>query len=80
LSPPSATEPSKPVQQAANEVIKTLAASDTRTSDGGGGSGGATSGGTSTSSTPDDKKGDKVTATNDNTGTKNEATKKLYCN
>jgi hypothetical protein len=80
LSPPTASEPFKPVQQAANEVIKTLTFSDNSTP-GDGSSGSASSGGAATSSTPDDdKKTDKVAATNDKTGTQNDATKKLYCN
>jgi hypothetical protein len=79
LSPPTASEPVKPVQQASNEVIKTLSTSDGVP--GSSSSGSSNSGGAATSATPDDsKKTDKVEATSDKTGTKNEPTKKTYCN
>lgn len=100
LSPPTASEPVKPVQQASNEVIKTVTTSapkadfdqvaflDTKkTSDGASGSGGS-SGSGSTTTTSDDSKTDKPAdksdtkevASNDKSGTKNEPTKKMYCN
>ncbi|RXZ39031.1 filamentous hemagglutinin N-terminal domain-containing protein [Oxalobacteraceae bacterium CAVE-383] len=73
LSPPTASEPVKPVQQATNEIIKTVTTStpktdfdqvaflDTKktTSDSGSG-GGATTGSASAGSTPDDSKTDKA--------------------
>jgi hypothetical protein len=77
LSPPTASEPVKPVQTAANEVIKTVSASTPRSE---------TGGPAATSSTPDDKaemadKADtKELASNDKPGTKNEPAKKMYCN
>lgn len=89
LSPPTASDPVKPVQQASNEVIKTVTTStpkadfdqifsDTKKTDG------TTSGG---STTPDDDKksddkktGTKEVASNDKSGTKNEPVKKMYCN
>jgi hypothetical protein len=50
--------------------------------------GGSTNGGAASSSTPDDSKSDKTAdktdtkevASNDKSGTKNEPTKKMYCN
>jgi hypothetical protein len=91
LSPPTASEPVKPVQQASNEVIKTVSTSRPKTdfdqiaflddkddkSSGGGGSG---SGNAANATTPDDKTDTKEAATNDKTGTKNEPVKKMYCN
>lgn len=92
LSPPTASAPVKPVQQASNEVIQTvtamqatpvsqqdpvfLSASTT-----------ASTGGTSSTS-DDSKKADKVAdksdtkevASKDKSGTKNEPAKKMYCN
>ena len=99
LSPPTASEPVKPVQQASNEVIKTVTGSTPKTDfdqlafldtkkDGKSSSGGGTTGGAANSTTPDDSKSDKSTdktdtkevASNDKSGTKNEPTKKMYCN
>ncbi len=84
LSPPTASEPVKPVQFAATEVIKTLAATEAGGGSGsdGGSGGGSSSGGSGMSTTPEDNKAaDKVdAANNDKTGTKNETVKKLYCN
>ena len=73
LSPPTASEPVKPVQQASNEIIKTVTTSapktdfdqvaflDTKkTTTTTTSSGGATTGGTTTSTTPDDTKSDKT--------------------
>ncbi|WP_241522975.1 filamentous hemagglutinin N-terminal domain-containing protein [Herminiimonas fonticola] len=103
LSPPTASEPNKPVQQASNEVIKTVTTAapktdfdqvafldtkKTTTTSSGGTSGGSSA----TSTTPDDTKSDKTAdkpadksdtkevASNDKSGTKNEPTKKMYCN
>lgn len=71
LSPPTASEPVKPVQQASNEIIKTVTAStpktdfdqaaflDTKKTDTSG-SGSTTTGGSSASATPDDSKSDKT--------------------
>lgn len=95
LSPPTASEPVKPVQQASNEIIKTVNTSAPKTDfdqlafldtkkQGDSSSGGSGSSGSST--TPDDKKVDdkkpdtKEVASNDKSGTKNEPTKKMYCN
>ncbi len=95
LSPPTASEPVKPVQQASNEIIKTVNSSAPKTDfdqlafldtkkQGDSSSGG--SGPSASSSTPDDKKSDdkkadtKEVASNDKSGTKNEPTKKMYCN
>lgn len=93
LSPPTASEPVKPVQQASNEVIKTITTStpktdfdqvaflDTKKTDGS-----TSSGSTTTSSADDGKKSDdkktdtKEVASNDKSGTKNEPAKKMYCN
>lgn len=102
LSPPTASEPNKPVQQASNEIIKTVTTSTPKTdfdqvafletkkttsSSSGGSTGGA-----ATSTTPDDSKSDKTAdkasdktdskevASTDKSGTKNEPTKKMYCN
>lgn len=100
LSPPTASEPVKPVQQASNEVIKTVTTSapktdfdqvaflDTKkTSDGASGSGGSSGSGSTTTSSDDsktdkpaDKSDTKEVASNDKSGTKNEPTKKMYCN
>ncbi len=102
LSPPTASEPVKPVQQASNEIIKTVTQSAPKTDfdqlafldtkkQGDGSSGGSGSSGSSGTSTPDDKKSDdnkpddkkadtKEVASNDKSGTKNEPTKKMYCN
>lgn len=93
LSPPTASEPIKPVQQASNEIIKTVTTStpktdfdqvaflDTKkkTTDQQAGSGGTPS--TSTA-TPDDKKTDKdkPASKSELTTSKNEPTKKMYCN
>lgn len=93
LSPPTASEPVKPVQLASNEVIKTVTTStpktdfdqvaflDTKknTTDQQAGSEGTPS--TSTA-TPDDKKTDKDTSASKSelTASKNEPTKKMYCN
>ena len=101
LSPPTASEPVKPVQQASNEIIKTVTAStpktdfdqiaflDTKKNTS---SSGGTTGGAANSTTPDDSKSDKTAdkaadksdtkevASNEKTGTKNEPTKKMYCN
>ena len=69
LSPPTASEPNKPVQQASNEIIKTVTTSapktdfdqvaflDTKKTTTPGGS---STGGAATSSTPDDSKSDKT--------------------
>lgn len=95
LSPPTASEPVKPVQQASNEIIKTVNSSAPKTDfdqlafldtkkQGDSSSGG--SGASGSSSTPDDKKVDdkkpdtKEVASNDKSGTKNEPAKKMYCN
>lgn len=95
LSPPTASEPVKPVQQASNEIIKTVNSSAPKTDfdqlafldtkkQGDSSSGG--SGVSGSSSTPDDKKADdkkpdtKEVASNDKSGTKNEPAKKIYCN
>ncbi|MFC7288768.1 filamentous hemagglutinin N-terminal domain-containing protein [Herminiimonas glaciei] len=95
LSPPTASEPVKPVQQASNEVIRTVTQSAPKTDldqlafldtkkQGDGSSGG--SGPSGSSSTPDDKKADdkkpdtKEVASNDKSGTKNESAPKMYCN
>jgi filamentous hemagglutinin family protein len=93
LSPPTASEPVKPVQQASNEVIKTVATAvpktnfdevaflNTKKTD----SGASSSSGTTSSGT-DVKKADEKTAdskdlaSNDKSGIKNEPVKKLYCN
>lgn len=104
LSPPTASEPMKPVQQASNEIIKTVTAStpktdfdqvaflDTKknTTDQQAGSGGSSTTGepATTTAKPDDSKSDKTAektdtkevASNDKSGTKNEPTKKMYCN
>ncbi|MDM0007674.1 filamentous hemagglutinin N-terminal domain-containing protein [Variovorax sp. J22G73] len=87
LSPPTASQPVKPVQQAADEVIKTVVASqpktdfdqvaflDTKKS--------ATPGGSSASGSGDDTKSDTNSDTNSagsKTGTVNEPAKKMYCN
>lgn len=91
LSPPTASEPSKPVQQASTEVIKTLAGNnpvldqqDSLLNDkkgGTSGSGGSSSGGSSPSSTPDDAKSEKTAdASQEKIGTKNDPVKKMYCN
>lgn len=91
LSPPTASQPVKPVQQAGNEVIKTVGTGRPKTDfdqialldkkdekASGGGTGGAAN-----STTPDDK-GEKTdtkeAASNEKTGTKNEPVKKMYCN
>jgi hypothetical protein len=71
LSPPTASEPVKPVQQASNEVIKTVTASAPKTDfdqvafldttkKNTSTSSGATTGTAATSTTPDDSKSDKV--------------------
>ncbi|MBF8178198.1 hypothetical protein IXC47_10935 [Herminiimonas contaminans] len=95
LSPPTASEPVKPIQQASNEIIKTINSSTPKTDfdqlafldtkkQGDSSSGG--SGPSASSSTPDEKKSDdkkadtKEVASNDKSGTKNEPTKKMYCN
>ncbi|ABR91236.1 haemagglutinin-like protein [Janthinobacterium sp. Marseille] len=102
LSPPTASEPVKPVQQASNEIIKTVTQSAPKTDfdqvafldtkkQGDSSSGGSGSSGSAGTSTPDDKKSDdnkpddkkadtKEVASNDKSGTKNEPTKKMYCN
>ena len=99
LSPPTASQPVKPIQQASNEVIKTVTTSTPKTDfdqiafldtkkDGTNTS--TTSSSSSTSSASgsaddtkktDDKKSDtKEVVSNDKSGTKNEPTKKMYCN
>jgi hypothetical protein len=100
LSPPTASEPVKPVQQASNEVIKTVTGSapktdfdqvaflDTKKDGKTSGGGGSTTGNAANSTTPDDTKSDKTAdktdtkevASNDKSGTKNDTTKKMYCN
>ncbi|MGJ7503476.1 beta strand repeat-containing protein [Variovorax sp. ZT5P49] len=82
LSPPTASEPVKPVQQATNEIIKTVTWSS---------SGGALFFTSSTSSSDDktsdtksdkaaDKTDTKEVASADKVATKNEPAKKMYCN
>lgn len=75
LSPPTASEPVKPVQLASNEVIKTVSAAVPRAE---------TGGPAAVSATPDDKADSKADtkeiASNDKSGLKNEPVKKLYCN
>lgn len=76
LSPPTASEPNKPVQQASNEVIKTLTTSTPNSS-----GGSSTSESVDGTKKADDKKSDtKEVASNDKSGTKNDTVKKLYCN
>jgi len=74
LSPPTASEPVKPVQQAANEVVNTVVAS--LPSSVSLGSSDATAGGKDA-----DKSAGKVdTKEAASTGAKSETTKKMYCN
>ncbi len=95
LSPPSASEPVKPVQQASNEIIKTVNSSTPKTdfdqlafldTKKQGDSSSGSSGSSGSGATPDDKKADdkkpesKEVASNDKSGTKNEPVKKMYCN
>ncbi|HEY4317412.1 MAG TPA: filamentous hemagglutinin N-terminal domain-containing protein [Herbaspirillum sp.] len=95
LSPPTASEPVKPVQQASNEVIKTVTTStpktdlpaflDTKKAGTDAASGGGATGSTADDSkTADSKTADKTdtkeVASNDKSGIKNEPTKKMYCN
>jgi filamentous hemagglutinin family protein len=92
LSPPTASEPVKPVQQASNEIIKTVTASTPKTDfdqvaflDTKKTASTNTSSGSSTPPPADDKKADtksdtKEVASNDKSGTKNEPVKKMYCN
>jgi len=86
LSPPTASEPSRPVQQASNEIIKTVTAAAPSPS-----FAGAPVLPSSTSSSDDktddkktdkaaDKTGSKEVASLDKAGTKNEPAKKMYCN
>jgi filamentous hemagglutinin family protein len=95
LSPPSASEPVKPVPQASNEIIRTVNSSTPKTdfdqlafldTKKQGDSSSGSSGSSGSSSTSDDKKADdkkpesKEVASNDKSGTKNEPVKKMYCN
>lgn len=95
LSPPSASEPVKPVPQASNEIIRTVNSSTPKTdfdqlafldTKKQGDSSSGSSGSSGSSSAPDDKKADdkkpesKEVASNDKSGTKNEPVKKMYCN
>lgn len=73
LSPPTASEPVKPVQQASNEVIRTVNASvvpdpvAAKKSD-------------EDKSKADNKADTKEIASNDKSGVKNDPVKKMYCN
>ena len=92
LSPPTAAEPAKPVQQASNEVIRTVTTSTPSAFDPGaalfekkptvadGSSGGAASGSLASDKKADEKTDQKELAATDKTGVKNEAIKKTYCN
>jgi len=90
ISPPTASEPVKPVQAALNQVINTVnkqeqhaSASPSSSSSSSSSSGGGTGGNSAPSSTPDEKKGkEKVAgeASMDKEGIKNEPVKKMYCN
>jgi hypothetical protein len=96
LSPPTASQPVKPVQQAANEIIRTVVSSlpktdfdqiaflDTTKSATPGGASASASGGTSASASSDDKKSDKSDdKANPDAKTdvaKSEPAKKMYCN
>ncbi len=66
LSPPTASQPVKPVQQASNEVIKTVVASLPRTD--------------VETSAPPSKPAASTSGDDPKTGTKNEPAKKMYCN
>jgi hypothetical protein len=72
LSPPSATEPVKPVQLASTEVIKTITRSTAAPSSGTGDKTDAP-----LSSEPKSQNG---TTTTENTGKQNVPAKKTYCN
>ncbi|WP_395408716.1 beta strand repeat-containing protein [Pseudoduganella sp. UC29_106] len=85
LSPPTASEPVKPVQVAQSQVIRTINNTEMHspTSSSSSSSGGGTGGNSSTSSTPDDKKIEAkaaADASKDKEGTKNDPVKKTYCN
>jgi filamentous hemagglutinin family protein len=70
LSPPTASEPVKPVQLASNEVIKTVTNSTS-----------SAPSEQKANTTQDETKSDQTkVASNDKTGTKNEPVKKMYCN
>jgi hypothetical protein len=96
LSPPTASQPVKPEQQAANEIIRAVVTSlpktdvdqfafpDTTKSAAPGGASASSSGGTSTSASGDDKKSDKSDDKANPDATidvaKSEPAKKMYCN
>ncbi|HEY1146991.1 MAG TPA: hemagglutinin, partial [Pseudoduganella sp.] len=86
ISPPTASEPVKPVQAALNQVIRTVNDTEPQrspASPSSSSSGGGTGGNSAPSSTPDEKKGkEKVAgeASMEKEGIKNEPVKKMYCN
>jgi filamentous hemagglutinin family protein len=93
LSPPTASQPVKPEQQAANEIIRAVVTSlpktdvdqfaflDTTKSATPGGASASSSGGTSTSASGDDKKSDNKANPDAKTDVaKSEPAKKMYCN
>ncbi|UGQ45006.1 two-partner secretion domain-containing protein [Massilia endophytica] len=88
LSPPTASEPEKPVQAATKEVIKTItregSGSGSGSSSGGGsssGKGSDSSGGPAATDKDEQKKAEKETATTEKQGTQNEKPPaKTYCN
>jgi hypothetical protein len=75
LSPPTASEPVKPIQQATNEIIKTVTTSTPRTD-----VGEVAFLDTKKTDSKSDKTDAKEVASSDKTGAKNDSVKKTYCN
>lgn len=83
LSPPTASEPVKPVQAASKEVIKTITRESTApgSSSGSSGKGSDSSGGPVATDKDEQKKAEKETAVTEKQGTQNEKpAAKTYCN